>query len=188
MRVRCFIAVEIPEPIRVTISDLVETLKQRGADVKWVSSENIHITLKFLGDTEESLLPAIQQQLSKKLFNYRPFCIRISGVGSFPPGKHPRVIWVGTEESSDLKALQGEVESGMSALGFAAEERPFQAHITVGRVKSGRRLSEMAGKLADMRETVIGNFEVTSIKLIRSELGRGGPVYTCLAEIPLHDS
>ena len=171
----------------MTISRTVEDLKQCGADVKWVNSENIHITLKFLGDTEESLLPEIQQRLSKKLFNYKPFCIRISGVGSFPPGKHPRVIWVGTEESSSLKALQAEVESEMEALGYAAEERPFLAHITLGRVKSGRRLTEVARKLADSRETAIGNFEVRSIKLMKSELGRGGPVYTCLAELPLNN-
>lgn len=188
MRVRCFIAVEIPEPLRVTIGNIIETLKQCDADVKWVSSQNIHITLKFLGDTEESLLPAIQERLSKKLFNYRPFCIRISGAGAFPPGRHPRVIWIGTEESSALKALQGEVESEMGALGYAAEERPFQAHLTIGRVKSGRRLSEMAKKLAESREMAIGNFEVRSIKLMKSELGRGAPVYTCLAEIPLNNS
>jgi 2'-5' RNA ligase len=186
MGIRCFIAIEIPEPLRVAIGDTIEALKQCGADVKWVSSENIHITLKFLGDTEESLLSAIQERLSKKLFNYKPFCIRISGAGSFPPGKHPRVIWVGIDESSALKTLHGEVESGMRELGYAAEERPFLAHITVGRVKSGRRLSDVAKKLAESREIEIGNFEVKSIKLMKSELGRGGPVYTCLAEIPLN--
>lgn len=186
MGVRCFIAVEIPEPLRMAISNAVEALKQCGADVKWAGSENIHITLKFLGDTEESLLPAIQERLSKKLFNYKPFCIRIAGVGSFPPWKHPRVIWVGIEASSALKTLQGEVESEMRAVGFPSEERPFVAHITIGRVRSGRRISEMARKLVESREIEIGDFEVRSIKLMKSELGRGGPVYTCLAEIPLN--
>ncbi|MGC2063396.1 MAG: RNA 2',3'-cyclic phosphodiesterase [Thermodesulfovibrionales bacterium] len=186
MGMRCFIAVDIPEPLRVTIGNTIEVLKACGADVKWVSSENIHITLKFLGDTEESRLSAIQERLSKKLFNYGPFCIRITGAGSFPAGRHPRVIWVGTGESSALKALQGEVESEMRELGYAAEERPFLAHITVGRMRSGRRLSEMAKKLAESREIPIGNFEVRNIKLMKSELGRGGPVYTCLAVIPLN--
>lgn len=185
MGIRCFVAVEIPEPLRVVIGNTIEALRQCGGDVKWVSNENIHITLKFLGDTEESLLSDIQERLSKKLFNYKPFCIRISGAGSFPPGKHPRVIWIGIEESSALKILHGEVEAGMRELGYAAEERPFLAHITIGRVRSGRRLSEMAKKLAESRGSEIGNFEVRSIKLMKSELGREGPVYTCLAEIPL---
>lgn len=188
MGIRCFIAVELSEPVRAAIAGAVEDLRQSGADVRWVNTENIHITLKFLGDTEEALLPDIRQRLAKKLFNYKPFCIKITGVGSFPAGRHPRVIWIGLGESAALKALQADVESEMRAIGCPAEERPFAAHITVGRVKSGRRLPELTGKLTDMREVAFGDLEVRGVKVMKSELGRGGPVYTCLAEIPLNNS
>lgn len=182
---RCFIAVEIPEPLRAAIHELSGRLKKSGSDVTWVSRDNIHITLKFLGDTGESMLPLIRQRLAKILFNYKPFCIRISGAGSFPPGRHSRVLWFGIQEAPLLQALQRDVESGMRLLGYAADERPYQAHITVGRVKAGRLSSEVMKELAQLEAAEVGSFEVRSIALMKSELGRGGPVYTCLAEIPL---
>ncbi|MBA4372870.1 MAG: RNA 2',3'-cyclic phosphodiesterase [Thermodesulfovibrio sp.] len=188
MGIRCFIAVEVPAPLRVTMGGIAEDLKKCGADVKWVRPENIHITLKFLGDTEEPLLTLIEERLSKKLFNYKPFCIRISGAGSFPSGRHPRVIWVGIEESPALLALQRDVEFEVRALGYAPEERPFLAHITIGRVKTERKLSSLAEKLEVLRDKDIGSFEIRTIKLMKSELGRGGPVYTSLAGIPLNYS
>jgi 2'-5' RNA ligase len=86
MLLRCFIAIEIPAIIKKSISDIINRLKQSGSDVKWVSAENIHITLQFLGETEESLIPDIKGALYKILASYSPFYIKIADVGCFPTG------------------------------------------------------------------------------------------------------
>jgi len=185
MGVRCFIAVEIPLPIREVIGRTIQDLQQSGSDVKWVSTGNIHITLKFLGDTEESRIDDIRNALEKKLSHYQPFCIKITGAGSFPAGKYPRVVWVGVEESAALNLLQQDVEQEMAALGFPADGRRFMAHATVGRVKSSRRLAELANRLQGAGEVSFGHFEVRGISLMKSDLKPAGPEYTCLAVIPL---
>ena len=95
MALRCFIAIEIPEAIKRAIVSSIDGLKKSGADVKWVSPENIHITLQFLGETEEAHIPLIKEALDKILLPYSPFYIKIAGVGCFPDTRRPRVIWVG---------------------------------------------------------------------------------------------
>lgn len=184
MDIRCFISIEVPEPMRVIIGAVIEELKGSGAEVKWSGSDKVHITLKFLGDTDESRISVLQQSLSKKLSTYQPFCIRISGTRSFPPGKYPRVIWVGIEKSDTLNALQRDVEEEMTAAGYPAEERSFQPHVTIGRVRSSRRLAEVVKRLAESGNMAFGQFEASGIKLMKSELRPEGPVYTCLADIP----
>lgn len=185
MGVRSFIALEIPAPVRTAVGSAIDSLGQSGADVKWVGRDNIHITLKFLGDVDEDRLPSIEAALAKKLTHYQPFYIRIIGIGSFPPGRHPRVIWAGIVESAVLNSLQKDVEREMAAAGFPAEDRPFSAHLTIGRVRSGRKLADLVKRLNESGDLSFGDFEVRGVRLMKSELRPTGPVYTCLAEIPL---
>ena len=146
MALRCFIAIEIPETIRGAIVSSLDSLKKSGADVKWVSPENIHITLQFLGETEEALIPVIKEALDKILLPYSPFYIKIAGVGCFPDARRPRVIWVGTEESQPVINLHGDIAKGMAKLGYREEERNFTPHLTIGRVKSNRNVRELLKK------------------------------------------
>ncbi len=184
MTLRCFIAVEIPDKIRAAIAASIDGLKKSGADVKWVSAENIHITMQFLGETEESLIPVIKEGLDKILSSYAPFCITISNVGCFPDGKHPRIIWVGAEDAQTLKNLHTDIANEMAKFGYRKEERDFTPHITIGRVKSQRNMGEMLKRLSEIKAARFFDFEVSHVTLMKSDLKPSGATYYSLAEIP----
>ncbi|MBI5639004.1 MAG: RNA 2',3'-cyclic phosphodiesterase [Nitrospirae bacterium] len=184
MALRCFIAVEIDAAIRQMIGEVVGSLRKTGADVKWVAEKNIHITLKFLGNTEESLVGTVRESLKKKVSNHSPLSITISGVGAFPDIRRPRVIWVGIGDSPALKDLQRDVEKEMVGLGFTAEERPFSPHLTIGRIRSPKGMPAMQKELEKIMDTRFPDLEVKGITLMKSELKSGGPEYSVLAEIP----
>ncbi len=184
MALRCFIAIEIPETIRRSIDDSIAVLKKSGAEVKWVACENIHLTLQFLGETEEALIPKIKEALDKILSPCLPFYIRISNVGCFPDGRRPRVIWVGVEESQPLIKLYKDIADAMEGLGYKKEERNFTPHVTIGRVKSTRNMPELSRRLEEVRSIRFSDFEVRNITLMKSELKPSGAKYYSLAEIP----
>jgi len=184
MLLRCFIAIEIPETIKKSVADTIDSLKKSGSDVKWVSEENIHITLQFLGETEESLIPDIKGALDKILAPYSSFYIRITDVGCFPSGKRPRVIWVGMEESKSLINLYEDISNEMVKFGYKKEERGFTPHVTIGRVKSNRNMGELLSRLEEFKVADFPDFEVRNIKLMKSELKPSGAKYYTLAEIP----
>ena len=184
MVIRCFIAIEIPGLLKRSIGDMIENLKKPGADVKWVPPQNIHITLKFLGSTDESLLETIKDSLSKKLSPYSPFYIKISGIGCFPDERRPRVVWVGTHGSGVIGDVQRDIEAEMKKLGFSSEERKFSPHLTIGRVRSQKRIPEMMKRLDEYRSIGFGDMEVKGITLMKSELKPAGAEYHPLAEIP----
>jgi 2'-5' RNA ligase len=184
MSLRCFIAIKIPETIRRSIVNSVDDLKKSGADVKWVSPENIHITLQFLGGTEEAQVPFIKEALNKILLPYSPFYIKIAGIGCFPDTKRPRIIWVGTEGAGPVINLHGDIAQGMRRFGYREEERNFIPHLTIGRVKSNRNLGELLKKMDEIKAARFSDFEVQNITLMKSELKPSGAVYNSLAEIP----
>ena len=181
---RCFIAIEIPETIRKSVGDIIEILKKSGSDIKWVTPENIHITIQFLGETEESLIAAIKESLEKILAPHRPFCIKIADTGCFPDGRRPRIIWVGMEESQNLIHLYKDIANEMTRFGYQKEERAFTPHITIGRVKSQRNMGELLKRLDEFKGRSIAGFEVQKITLMKSELKPSGAKYYSLAEIP----
>jgi 2'-5' RNA ligase len=184
MALRCFIAVEISEALKKLLAQTAEGLKKFGADVRWVPAEHVHLTLKFLGDTEESLVARICDALSERLSSYSPFYINISGVGYFPDIRRPRVIWVGIEESPTLKELAGDVESEMAALGYSPEGRAFSPHLTIGRVRSQKGIPAMMIGLEKLATASFGSLEIRSVILMKSELRPAGAEYSSLAEIP----
>jgi 2'-5' RNA ligase len=145
------------------MADLIAELRKAGADVTWVPTEKIHLTLKFLGNTDDSLIPKIKEQISKKLLHYNAFYIKIVGVGCFPSEKRPRVLWVGMENSDILQSIQKEMDTEVAGLGFAREDRPFSPHLTIGRVRSQTGIAEMLRRLAEFRTAYFGVVEVKSI-------------------------
>lgn len=188
MLLRCFIAIEIPETIKKSVAHTIDNLKKTGSDVKWVSGENIHITLQFLGETEESLIPDIKSALYKILAPYSSFYIKIADIGCFPSGKRPRVIWVGMEESKTLINLYEAISSEMVKFGYKKEDRGFTPHVTIGRVKSNRNMGELLNRLEEFKVADFSDFEVQNIKLMKSELKPSGAKHYCLAEIPIGGS
>ena len=183
MDLRCFIAIELPEPIKKDIDGLIEILKKYNVDVKWVVHENLHITLKFLGRTSEVLLPKISESLSNIALLYEPFYIKMRGVGVFPNRKYPKVIWVGVENSEIVKRLQREIEDSMRLLGYQREEKEFHPHLTVGRVRSQKRIDNLINELDNIKGRDFGVVNVEGIKLMKSKLKPEGAEYSCLYEI-----
>lgn len=185
MFLRCFISIDIPEKIRQNIGELVEILRRRDVDVRWVENKNIHLTLKFLGKTHEELLPRIYDSLQKVAISFEPLYIRVCKTGVFPNRKCPRIIWVGTEDLETLRRLQRDIEDSIALLGFPKEERTFQPHLTIARVRSQEGIEVLIRELDRCREKDFGIFEVKGIKLMRSELKPTGAQYHCIFEIPL---
>jgi RNA 2',3'-cyclic 3'-phosphodiesterase len=181
---RCFIAIEIPASIKKDISGIVSTLKISGADVKWLADENIHLTLQFLGPTDDSVIPDIKEALVKILSPYPPFYITISQVGSFPGEKRPRILWVGIEGSEDLIRLQKDIAKEMEKFGYPPEERRFTPHVTIGRVRTNKNIPELIKRLEEIRTVSFPGFEAKEIVLMKSELNPAGAKYYSLAKIP----
>ena len=183
--IRCFIALDISEPIRQDFSDIIERLRKHRADVKWVPVDNIHLTLKFLGNTPENVLPKMRECLFNVVLSYNPFYIRIYTTGVFPNRRYPKVIWIGVEDSEILQKLHTDIENSMESLGFKKEQRNFKPHLTLGRVRSPKGTLNLVNELDSYREKDFGNIHVKTIKLMKSELTPRGARYTCIYEIPM---
>ncbi len=185
MALRCFIAVSLPAPLRNAVGEIIGKLRDTGADIKWVPEENLHLTLKFLGETEEELVEEIKNALIDKLSHYPPFYIKIGGVGYFPGGRNPRVIWVGIEDPGVLEDIYKDIDYAAAKFGYPMEKRPFSPHLTIGRVRSPKRVAEVIRRLEEFRTIVFDEFVVKEVILMKSELKPGGAEYSGLAEIPL---
>lgn len=181
---RCFIAIDITEDIRRDLNEIIDRLKKYDTDVKWVPVENIHITLKFLGNTPEKLLPKIKEKLFNIVLSYKPFYITIYGTGVFPNRKYPRVIWIGVDDSETLKRLYLDIENTMVSLGFKKENKKYNPHLTIGRVHSQRGIMNLINVLDTLKDKNFGNIHIKQIKLMKSELKPQGAIYSSLYEIP----
>lgn len=186
--IRLFIAINTPQKIVPLLAGVRDRLESTRADVKWESDEKLHCTLKFLGDTREEVLPDIVSALGHVTSSTPTFPMRYSGLGCFPNKREPRIIWVGMEDANGiLQKLAQTVEIHMAALGFKPEQRVYHPHVTLGRVKSSRRMRELLA----MMETVTFQSSLVSlreIELVKSELKPGGSVYTPVAKVALGNS
>ena len=184
---RTFIAIELPQKIIGTLSALQNQLKNTQADVKWVAPENIHLTLKFLGEVDEKKIEKIIQALEETAKDNQPFSIRLCALGAFPKINFPRVIWVGIDAGDEkTKNIAFVLEEKLQKLGIPKEKRPFSSHITIGRVRSGinreklvKELDILQGK-GLLQENL--EFLATKITLFKSTLTPKGPIYEILKE------
>jgi 2'-5' RNA ligase len=184
--IRSFLAIELPETIRRKIEEVQKELKLSHADVRWVNPQNIHLTLKFFGNIDESRIDPIVKSLEGPIGANSPFSLSIRGMGSFPHLRNPRVIWMGLEEGKEvLVALQKGVDGELKKIGFEPEERDFHPHLTLGRAKSNRGKDELVGRLEKHQEEEFGNFRVERVVLFESDLKPSGPIYTRLKELKL---
>jgi len=183
MMIRSFISINLPDEIKKRLSEIISDLKKHDADIKWVSPDSIHLTLKFLGNIEASIAATIIEKLQKKIASYEPFYIKIAGVGCFPSEKRPRVIWVGIEGPDTIRRLQTDIETEMSGLGFEPEDRPFSPHLTIGRVRSMRGMAGVMNRFRDFSNADLGSMEVSGIHLMKSDLKPSGAIYSVLGDI-----
>jgi 2'-5' RNA ligase len=184
--VRSFVAVNIPSALREEIGGFFADLRTRVRGVRWVAPDNLHLTLKFLGEVERTRLPEVEEALEASRAGRGPFPVTLTGTGVFPPRGRPRVVWLDvTEGGPELTALQGGVERALAPLGFPPEGRPFTPHLTVGRVKDPRHASALLTALEDVKERLWGGFTASTLDLVRSELFPTGARYSILREIRL---
>ena len=189
-RVRCFVAIELPEFLQAGLEDVQRTLRSGPLDpVKWVAPSQIHVTLKFLGHVDASMLTAIEDRLAEVGRATRPFDLSIAHLGAFPNPRRPRVVWVGIEQGGEnLQGLQGAVEEALVSLDFGREKRPFSSHLTLGRVRETAlpsQVQELAQRLSAISVPMLGSTRITSITFMRSQLTPSGPIYSHIAVLPL---
>ena len=180
---RAFLAVDI-EATRAIVR-LLDALRGTRARVRVISPENLHITLKFLGETEDGLVPFIRDALAAAVEGEAPFSLVLRGSGAFPNPDRPRVLWIGTAGGDPLVRIAKRLERALQELGFARERRRFTPHLTVGRVKGSKDVGELTELLAAHREETYGTQRVEMLRLKRSELGPTGAVYHEVLRVPL---
>jgi 2'-5' RNA ligase len=192
--VRAFIAIELPADILDRVGRLQTRVRQDVPPglVRWVRPEGIHLTLKFLGDVEQSRLPEIEHALGESCGLHAPFELQIGGMGCFPNPRRPRVVWLGVQDDRDaLIRVQRDVERTIAPLGFPTDRRGFHPHLTLGRVKNARPTAhkkaewEALGAYTTRARVHVGQMPVDTIYLKRSELLPSGAVYSTLAQCPL---
>ena len=189
-QIRSFIAIELPREIKLAIASLQDKLKASGgAPVRWVDPDNIHLTLKFLGDIDTGITGRIAAALEEAARGTHPFKVEVSGLGVFPNPRRVQVIWVGlTGELEKLGQLQKRIEDGLVPLGFPAEGRAFTPHLTLARVRdyAGPDERQKLGQLIEKTEfDAKYAIKVNTVQLMRSQLTREGPVYTRISTIEL---
>jgi len=183
---RLFIAIEISEEILNALAWMQSHLKYAGADVKWVEKDNIHLTLKFLGEVKEEKVGEIKAILDDVAKGFTPFDMTVKGIGAFPKIDFPKVIWAGLDKgANESKELAEVIDNRLSNIGFQRESRPFAAHLTIGRVKSPKNKDALKEKIIsinnDVRNTIC-EIRIESLFLIQSTLTPNGPLYTKLHE------
>lgn len=182
---RCFVALELPVPLQNAIEGALTDLRAGiGADVvRWVPCHNIHLTLKFLGETAVSSLEMIRASLESVTARFSPFDVLVTGFGTFPNVREPRILWVGLTAPHILASLHRELDLATVRLGYASEGRAFSPHLTVGRTR--QHVGQMEAKrlrmgLERMELGEIGGWNVDAVHLFQSELLPSGSVYTKL--------
>jgi RNA 2',3'-cyclic 3'-phosphodiesterase len=187
---RLFVGIEISPAVVAATMELIDELRAASATlaprsrITWVTAERLHITTRFIGHVDDTRADDIRAVLAPPLA-LDPFDLTIAGVGTFPPQGHPRVVWAGLTGGHDrLVAIESTVSERLSRAGVPREERPYNPHLTLGRVRdaAGLRSAPFVGSL---REISVGTTSVDAITLFESRLSPKGPTYVALARTPL---
>lgn len=186
MEIRCFIAINLSDSLKNEIDNSINWLRKGDSDVKWVSSENLHLTLKFLGETSEDLIKSLQEKLSMISAHHVPFEVNLKGIGIFPDKRRPRVIWINILDSDKLIKLQEALDITTVSLGYNKEIRSFSPHLTIGRVRSQKGKDMLLEAIETLKDKDFGNINVNKFSLMRSVLKPTGAQYTTLSEFHLN--
>ena len=184
--VRTFIAIELPEEARVHLAAQQEALARAGGEVRWVRVENIHLTLVFLGNVRAEEIPGVARAVREAAEGCGPIQLRVGGAGQFPPRGRPRVVWIGMEEPTGaLERLQKRIAEATAPFAERIENRRYEAHLTLGRVRSPCGLEALAAAIAESAERTGPEFEAAEVVVFQSDLGPEGPTYMPLARVAL---
>ncbi len=160
-------------------------IKETGANVKLVEPENVHITLKFLGDTDESRIDEIDKIMKDAVKEIDPFNIQLEGAGVFPNQNYIKIIWMGIKQGEPIGLIARKIDEQLSKIGFKKEKRGFSPHLTIARVKSAKGKDGILHVIEKYRDVQFVDIRVDSIKLKKSDLTPKGPIYTTLIDVKL---
>jgi RNA 2',3'-cyclic 3'-phosphodiesterase len=180
---RVFCAIEIPAPVRQTVLRHIANLKEGVPDAKasWSRDANLHLTLKFLGETTQSFVPDISNAASQAVAGLAPFSILLEQTGAFPKQGQPRVLWIGINDSSSkLGELHARLDDELAKAGFAKDTRPFHPHLTVARLRQPRHARTLAAAHRELKFEP-SDIAVAELLVIRSELSSEGSKYTVVS-------
>jgi 2'-5' RNA ligase len=190
MMLRSFIAVDIPaknqEAIQFSIAQLKKTLSIPL--VRWVASQNVHLTLKFIGAVSPANLKRCAEAMEREVCGYESFSISIGGLGAFPTPHRARIIWIGLENNPSLRTLLDAIDKVTARLGYPTEQHPFSPHLTIGRIRKNVSREDLAQIGITIEKTMVeslGAFQVDAVQIYKSDLLPDGPVYTRLYSLPL---
>jgi RNA 2',3'-cyclic 3'-phosphodiesterase len=181
--VRLFVAIEIPQEIRNTLAAFIKELRSIAPQAKWIRAENLHVTLKFLGNSNEQKLAALENALSA-IRSSNPVSLQFRGLGFFPNPKRPRVLWAGMTSSPNLSTIAYDIDHAAHNLGFPLEDRPFAPHLTLARFEPPGVPSQLASAIADNASREFGAITTSQFHLIQSTLKPAGAEYSTLRSFP----
>jgi 2'-5' RNA ligase len=177
--VRLFVALEIPSTVRENLAEFVKPLRALGPQPRWVRLENLHVTLKFIGEILPEKLGAIRAALAA-VRSDREMTIDFRGVGFFPNEKSPRVFWAGMAASPNLKTLALDIDNALQKLGIPREQRPFLPHLTLVRFQPPRLPEKLRTAIQEIAPREFGSLHTNQFHLIESKLKPSGAEYTTL--------
>ena len=183
--IRAFIAIDLPVDVQECLDQVSSQMQDQlvGIPVRWVPAQNIHLTLKFLGDVSLNNLDVLTEILQAEALSQRPLEIGIGQMGAFPKIRRPRVIWIGVEAPQELIALQRGIDLQTARVGYAPDKREFSPHLTLGRVSRNatpKEVSRIGDVLSEQKIGFLGVARVRAVHLFRSDLQPGGAVYSKL--------
>jgi len=186
---RCFIAIDIDENSRAALDDLQQQLKSKvdikKSDVKWVKPENVHLTLKFLGEIKDEQVVDVCNVVKEVAGRHNGFELDIESVGHFG-GRSARILWVGTGEGRDnLLKLQKDLEQQLASAGWPPEKRAYSGHLTLCRVRNPKAGFKLAQVVEQYKDYKLGSMPADSVSVYQSQLTPAGPIYTVLGNYKL---
>lgn len=189
--IRAFIAIDFPTPIRQKIKQLSDELQtQTPPDaLKWVSAENMHLTLRFLGELPEPTINEIKTRLKNSPFAVPPFKISFKGLGMYPNIRQPRVIWLGITNTEPLRQIYRDIQQSLESINVPPDNKPFSPHLTLARLRrhvTKEQAQQVGNRLSQFKVGEIGPCTIQAIHLYQSQLTGQGPIYTPLLTMPLN--
>lgn len=180
---RAFISADLPAIPGLEV--LARGLREASRDLKVVSVDHLHLTLKFLGDTEEGLVSEIVSAMREASAGVAPFTVRVKGTGAFPNLSRPNVLWVGLEGGEPLARMAKSLDESLTALGFPRETRPWSPHVTLARVRGHRDLGRVQVLLRGHADDLFAEVRIDELRLKKSVLRPQGPEYSTVEAVGL---
>ncbi|MBU8891509.1 MAG: RNA 2',3'-cyclic phosphodiesterase [Bacteroidales bacterium] len=183
---RTFIAIKISNT--KSISEVYQNIRLELKDerVKWVEEQNLHITLAFLGDTDEKDIDNVCNMLSEYTEGLNPFLIKITGLGVFRNVNNPKALWLGIKKSEDLNQIYNKINVAISLFGFTIQSKDFRPHLTIGRTKFLKNRSKLKNLIEKYKETQIEQLKISEVYFYESILTSEGPVYKVIKKYNLN--